>query len=908
MKKLFLIDAYAMIFRAYYALLRNARYTTDGINTSAIFGFVNTLEDLFKKENPTHVAVCFDPAGGTFRHKEYPEYKAQREATPEDIKIAVPYIKEIIAGYNIPVVEVEGYEADDVIATLAKQGEAQGFEVYMMTPDKDFGQLVTEHIKMYKPPYGGGEAEVLGIAEVCAKHGITSPKQVIDILALQGDTADNIPGCPGVGKVTAAKLVNQFGSVEALLEGTDQLKGAIKTKVESNVEQIKMSKYLATICTEVPVTFDEEALRRAPINKEALRKVFTRLEFRALAKRVLGDSDDAESSSETATAPTLVLATEINSPLAILPMEKTAPKKPRQLSLFAEFDEPEEEEKEETPIAESNDCDIVSAAIREGKFGFAIISDSAEAMRANASMVAIATASMTACIPFDSEEVKRLFTSNAVKIGDDIKRAIIMLRRKGIELAEPYFDTAVAHYLLQPEQPHDYKILAENILSVNVPNDTPAELSAVHRAQVALALHEPLLKEIDQMGVTPLLNDVELPLVAVLADMEYNGVRIDTAELAAFSVKLTQRMNAIDAECRELAGQDFNTASPSQVGIILFDVLKLDPKAKKTKTGQYSTTEEVLSHLVDRHPIVEKILELRGVRKLLSTYVNALPELINPATDRIHTTFNQTVTATGRLSSTNPNIQNIPIRDDDGKEIRKAFIPSDGNLFFSADYSQIELRLVADMSGDEAMVNAFLNGDDIHRTTAARIYGVPSEEVTSTQRRNAKTANFGILYGISAFGLAERLRIPRSEAKMLIDGYFQMFPTIKEFMDGNIASAKELGYVTTKMGRRRMLPDINSKNAIVRGFSERNAVNAPIQGTAADIIKIAMVRIYRRFRNEGIRSKMILQVHDELNFDVFPDELEKVQKIVLTEMRGAYQNRVPLDVSAAAGKTWLEAH
>ena len=945
-KKLVLLDAYALIFRAYYALIRNPRYTSQGLNTSAIFGFVNTLQDLLKRENPSHIAICFDPKGGTFRHEMYAEYKAGREETPEDIRKAVPYIKRIAQAYNIAVLEVPGYEADDVIGTLSLLAEKKGFTTYMVTGDKDFGQLVSQSVKIYRPNSGGGY-EIMGEKEVCDKFGIERADQVIDMLALMGDKVDNIPGCPGVGEVTAAKLIRQFGSVENLINNTSELKGALKKKVEENIEKIKFSKFLATICREVPIELNEQELKRQPINAEALRQLFKELEFRNFATRII-DQNEGNIGLDGAPAPE-VKASATSAAASAPTAAKTAQVKKKQsaqMSLFGDDDEEEENTENiptETPVIEQpveivythiTDADElrrrVADAMKLDAVGCELVADGDDAMTASLVGIAVAVKRGSAFYADASlvELLKPLLESASVTlVSGDVKRAMVVLRRRGINLAAPYFDTAVAHYLLQPERPHATARLAEEILGVACTTDDAllgakgrnrkrfVEVSgdaitayACQLADMALALRKPLIASIDADSLTSLLTDIELPLIEVLADMEHTGARVDVRALTDYSVVLTERMNSLEQECFELAGEQFNTASPMKVGEILFDKLKIDDKAKKTKSGQYSTTEEVLMHLRDRHPLVDKILELRGIRKLLSTYVNALPELINPETGRIHTTYNQTVTATGRLSSTNPNLQNIPVRTDDGREIRRAFIPADGNLFFSADYSQIELRLVADLSGAPTMVDAFRNNLDIHAITAAKIYHEPLEKVTPDQRRKAKTANFGILYGISAFGLSERLQIPRAESKMLIDGYFATFPGVRDYIERSVTQAKEKGYVTTLFGRRRMLPDINSRNAVVRSFSERNAVNAPIQGTAADIIKIAMVSIFNKMKQEGLRSKMILQVHDELNFDVVPTEAERVQQIAVECMQNAYHGNVPLTASHAIATNWLDAH
>ena len=956
-KKLLLLDAYALIFRAFYAMIRSPRVTSTGIDTSAVFGFVNTLQDLLKRERPSHIAVCFDPPGGkTFRHESYEPYKANREKTPEGILVAVPYIKRILQAYRIPVFEVEGYEADDVIGTLAHQAEGQGFFTYMVTGDKDFGQLVTPNIKIFNP----GKNEIMGVEEVNAKYGIHTPTQLIDILGLMGDTADNIPGCPGVGPKTAEKLIQQFGSIENLLEHTDQLKGAQQQKVRDNAEQIRMSKWLATIITDVPVTLEADALKREPVDLDALRQVFNELEFRTLTQRLIdggeanagleGASSQADTqnpASHTPDSPAIV-ETQKHAPTARPASPASPPRSGQQLSLFDLEGTDQESPAPAAPTYTSinqvqTDYRLITSPLEaltlaselqdKPRVAVSLLGSGDSAMQFKILGIAVCAAvHQAAFVKCDDRQdmlsaLAPLFSSEACIVSSDIKRLMVVLQQHGIDFTAPYYDTAVAHYLLQPERGHStaevaYELLhytaitVESLLGPKGRNQLkPSQISpealcrwACESADLTLQLPDVLDVQLKDQGLDKLLTDIELPLVPVLASMELAGARIDVKALNEYSVTLTEQMNRLDAECHELAGVPFNTASPAQVGEVLFDHLKIDPKAKKTKTGQYSTTEDILLKLRDRHPLVDKILQLRGIRKLLSTYVNALPALINPKTGRIHTTYNQTVTATGRLSSTNPNLQNIPVRTDDGKEIRRAFIPADGNIFFSADYSQIELRLVADLSHDLTMLDAFAHDHDIHAITAARIYHKPLEQVTSDERRTAKTAHFGILYGISAFGLAQRLNIPRDEAKMLIDGYYTTFPQVRDYIDRSIAQAREKGYVTTLYGRRRMLPDINSRNAVVRAFSERNAINAPIQGTAADVIKLAMVRIYRRFQQEGIQSKMILQVHDELNFDVIPSELERVQHIVIEEMEGVYQGKVKLTASHGAASNWLDAH
>ena len=936
-KKLLLLDAYALIFRAFYAMIRSPRITTTGIDTSAVFGFVNTLQDLFKRERPSHIAVCFDPPGGkTFRHESYEPYKANREKTPEGILVAVPYIKRILEAYRIPVIEVEGFEADDVIGTLAHKAEQQGFYTLMVTGDKDFGQLVTPNIKIFNP----GKNETLGVEEVNEKYGIQQPSQLIDILGLMGDTADNIPGCPGVGPKTAEKLIQQYGSIENLLVHTAELKGVQRQRVEENAEQIRMSKWLATIITDVPVALNADELRRQPADLEALRAIFGELEFRTFTQRLIngGEANVGLEDAPAATGAPTVTATP--APVAVKPAAGT------QLSLF-DLDVPEASAAA-APAAHTSIADvhynytvtqtpdivngIVNGLTGKARVAVTLLGTGISAMQFKIVGIGIGTTGHEGYFvpchgrPDLLQALAPLFSGKACIVCSDVKRLMVVLSQHGIAFTAPYYDTAVAHYLLQPERGHStaemaYELLhytainPETVLGKGRNQSSPTQVPVgdlarltCEGADLSLQLADVLDKQLKEQGLDKLLTEIELPLIRVLADMELAGARIDVKALNEYSVTLTEQMNRLEEECHQLAGVSFNTASPAQVGEVLFDHLKLDPKAKKTKTGQYSTTEDILLKLRDRHPLVDKILELRGIRKLLSTYVNALPALINPTTGRIHTTYNQTVTATGRLSSTNPNLQNIPVRSDDGKEIRRAFIPADGNVFFSADYSQIELRLVADLSHDQTMIDAFAHNHDIHAITAARIYHKPLEQVTGDERRKAKTANFGILYGISAFGLAQRLNIPRDEAKMLIDGYYATFPQVRDYIDRSIDQARKTGYVTTVYGRRRMLPDINSRNAVVRGFSERNAINAPIQGTAADVIKLAMVRIHRRFQAEGIRSRMILQVHDELNFDVIPAELEHVQRIVIEEMEGVYQGQVRLTASHGAASNWLDAH
>ena len=923
MDKLFLLDAYALIYRAYYALIKNPRINSKGFNTSAVLGFVNTLEDVLKKENPTHIGIAFDPAGPTFRHEAFEQYKAQREETPEVIRLSVPIIKDIIRAYNIPILEVPGYEADDVIGTLATEAGKRGIRTYMMTPDKDYGQLVGEYVFMYRPKYGDKEFDVMGVEEVKAKFNIQSPTQVIDMLGLMGDASDNIPGCPGVGEKTAQKLIAQFGSIENLLANTDQLKGSIKTKVETNREQIEFSKFLATIKTDVPIALDMDALKRETPNEEALRKIFEEMEFRTLMERVFKNE---KKTTPTPAAPQADL-------FGFFADENTDEIKNSNLTrledLYYDYQLIDTEEKRQ---------ELLQKILTKEIFSLDTETTGTDPITAELVGMSFAYAENQAFyvpVPAEREEAQKIVNlfkpvfenPKTLKVGQNIKYDMLVLSNYGVEIGGPMFDTMIAHYILQPELRHGMDYLAEIYLKYetikieeligakgknqkNMRDLPPSDVYkyACEDADVTLKLKHVLEKELETSNAKPLFEEIEMPLVPVLAYMERNGVRIDTDALKETSKHFTARMNQIEAEVHQLAGVEFNIASPKQVGEVLFDRLKIVDKAKKTKTGQYVTSEEVLESLRGKHEIVGKILEHRGLKKLLGTYIDALPQLINPHTGRIHTSFNQTVTATGRLSSSNPNLQNIPIRNEDGKEIRKAFIPDDGCEFFSADYSQIELRIMAHLSGDPHMIEAFQKGQDIHAATAAKIYKIDLSQVTREQRSKAKTANFGIIYGISVFGLAERLNVDRKEAKELIDGYFQNYPHVKEYMDESIRSAREKGYIETIFKRRRYLPDINSHNAVVRGYAERNAINAPIQGSAADIIKVAMIRIYRRFKEEGLQSKMILQVHDELNFSVVPSEREKVEQIVISEMESAYKMKAPLQADCGWGKNWLEAH
>ena len=927
--KLFLIDAYALIYRSYYAFLKNPRINSKGMNTSAIFGFINSLEDVLKRENPTHIAVAFDPKGPTFRHEAYELYKAQREETPEVIRQSVPIIKDIIEAYNIPILEVPRFEADDVIGTVSKQAEKEGFEVYMMTPDKDYGQLVSEHIFMYRPKFGG-DYEVMGVKEVLNKYSLTSVDQVIDLLGLMGDSSDNIPGCPGVGEKTAQKLLEEYGSIENLLENTDKLKGALQKRVTENAEHIRFSKFLATIKTDVPIQFDAAKCVREKPNETRLTEIYTELEFRTFINKMTGEEKKSAPAPQKVVAKGPVqgnlfdlFATEEPS----VPKYSTLANLKTTLHVYKTVDTEEEMAKLGRFLADQD------------FFAFDTETDGIDPLTAGLVGMSFAVKENEAWyvpVPADKEEAAKvvahfspaLQNRKSQKIGQNIKFDIIVLRKYGVRVTGPLFDTMIAHYLLNPELRHGMDYLAETYLKYKpVPisqligpkgknqlcmRDVPlAQIAeyAAEDADVTLKLKNFFAPELKKAGIESLFFDIEMPLIYVLVEMEVTGVKLDTVALKQSSEELTAALNNLEKEIYELAGVKFNINSSKQVGEVLFEHLKIEEKAKKTKTGSYSTSEDILEKMRSKHPVVGKLLEYRGLKKLLSTYIDALPELINPETGKIHTSFNQTVTATGRLSSTNPNLQNIPIRDELGREIRKAFIPDNEDCtFFSADYSQIELRIMAHLSQDEHMIEAFRSGADIHSATAAKIYGIPVEEVTGDMRRKAKTANFGIIYGISIFGLAERLNIPRAESKELIEGYFKSYPGVRDYMDESIRIAKEKGYVETIFKRKRYLPDINSHNAIVRGYAERNAINAPIQGSAADIIKVAMVRIYNRFEEEGLKSKMILQVHDELNFNVCQDEQEKVRQIVLEEMENAIQLQVPLIADCGEGKNWLEAH
>lgn len=961
MAKLFLLDAYALIYRAYYGFIRNPRINSKGENTSAVFGFVNTLEEILGKENPDYIGVAFDPHGKTFRHEAFPDYKAQREETPEGIRFAIPIIKEVLKAYRIPVLEVPGYEADDVIGTLAHQSRTiEGLDTYMMTPDKDYAQLVAPNVRMYKPRFDNG-FDVLGEQEIKTKYGINDVAQVIDLLALMGDSADNYPGCPGVGEKTATKLISEFGSVENLLAHTDQLKGALKRKVEEHVEQIRMSKFLATIKTDVPITLSTESLRREPMDEDALKEIFERLEFRTLSKRVFGTEPSRSPIPSTTKTKNKSNATQSNLFSGDLfanvstdttqtdknnPSDKTIFPSDGQVELFHSnlsdlnstthnyqlVDSEEEIDKLIAKIITYEHVSLDTETTSIDAMSAQLVGLSFSVLEGEAYYVPIPPHSGWDGADYEKAlsvvaKFKPVYENEHItKIGQNIKYDMTVLANYGIHLRGKIFDTMVAHYLLAPELRHNMDYLAEVYLKYKTIHiDTligsgrnqrsmrdlsPEEVYeyAAEDADVTLKLKSILERELDEKGLTPLFNDVEMPLLPVLAHMERNGVRIDETSLKETSRTFTQRMIDIEKNIREVAGQELNISSPKQIGELLFDRLKIDSKPKRTRKGQYVTDEATLVALKSKHPVVEQILDYRGYKKLLSTYIDTLPQLVNPHTGHIHTSYNQAVTATGRLSSSNPNLQNIPIRDENGKEVRKAFIPDQGQLFFSADYSQIELRLMAHLSQDPNMLEDFLSGHDIHQATAAKIFKVNIHDVTPDMRRKAKTANFGIIYGISAFGLAERMDVSRTEAKQLIDDYFATYPNVKSYMEQSIERARRQGYTETLLGRRCQLPDINSRNAVVRGYAERNAINAPIQGTAADIIKVAMVRIHQRMQAEQLRSKMILQVHDELNFSVLPEEKETLQALVIDEMEHAVTLSVPLLADCGWGKNWLEAH
>jgi len=920
MAKLFLLDAYALIFRSYYALLRSPRINSKGLNTSAIMGFCNTLNEVLTKEKPTHIAVAFDH-GKTFRHDAYPQYKAQREETPEDIKLSVPIIKQILEALHIPILQVDGFEADDIIGTVATRFGTDGIDTFMLTPDKDYGQLIGPNVFMYRPKHGGGY-ETLGEKEVESKYGIPTPAQVIDILALMGDTADNFPGCPGVGEKTAAKLINQFGSIDNMLAHTNEIKGKLRNKVEAAVEDIKISKFLATIRTDVPLQLELDEMKVQQPDEEKLRAIFEELEFKTLINKFLNKDKEKSKVVEN------------------------------QLDLFAEFapDNPSEAKNESFESLKTtqhnyqlvdNEADLYRLCeffLTKETLSLDTETTSTDAISAELVGLSFSVEEKEAFyipIPENREEAlkrvaifKPVYENESIlKVGQNIKYDYEVLSNYGVKLKGAMFDTMIAHYLIQPELRHNMDYMAETLLGYrtihiedllgskgkkqkNMRDLSPSEIYeyAAEDADITLRLKNVLAPKLKELNVEELFWSIEMPLVRVLADMELTGVRIDTEALKETSKIFTERMRQYEVDIFKEAGEEFNISSPKQVGDILFGKMQIIDKPKKTKTGQYVTSEEVLQSIESKHPIVRNILNYRGMKKLLSTYVEALPKLINSRTGHIHTSFNQALTATGRLSSSDPNLQNIPVRTDDGKEIRKCFIPEEGCMFFSADYSQIELRIMAHLSEDDNMMEAFREGYDIHRATAAKIWHEALDDVTDAQRKKAKQANFGIIYGITTFGLAQRMEIPNNEARALIQDYFRTFPKVQAYMEHAKELARSKGYAETLFHRRRYLPNINSRNGTIRGFDERNAINAPIQGTEADIIKVAMVRIWNRFKEEGIRSKMILQVHDELNFSVYPDEREKVEKIVLEEMQNAYPLNVPLIADAGWGKNWLEAH
>lgn len=920
MEKLFLFDAYAIIFRSYYAFISRPTINSKGLNTSAILGFCNTLKEILDKEKPTYLGVAFDH-GKTFRHEAFPPYKAQRQETPEDIKLSVPYIKQVLEAMNIPILQADGFEADDVIGTLATEAGRQGIDTYMLTPDKDYGQLIGPNVKMFRPRHGGGY-DVIGEKEVAAKYGIASASQVVDLLALMGDASDNYPGCPGVGEKTAVKLINQFGNTEELISHTDQLKGKMREKVEGAIDDIKMAKYLATIRTDVPIALNLEEMRVTPPNEQKLRALFDELEFKRMTERFL---NKPEIKQKTA-----------NIQLDLFAANPTNGADEPKKSLYSSL----KTTSHKYQLIDNKQEAVELYDFLRTKKNLSLDTETTSTNAIEAELVGLSFAvteneAYYVAIPANRQEAleyidifKPLYEDPEIlKIGQNIKYDYMVLRNYGVDLQGRMFDTMLAHYVIQPELQHNMDYMAETLLNYqtvhieeligpkgknqkNMRDLSPQKVYeyAAEDADITLRLKNVLEPRLKEVGAERLFWDIEMPLVKVLADMELNGVRLDTQQLKLTQQTFTERMNAYERHAYEEAGETFNIASPKQVGDILFGKMQLLEKPKRTKTGQYVTSEEVLQQLRGKAPIVDDILNYRGMKKLLGTYVEALPKLINKRTGHIHTSFNQAITATGRLSSSDPNLQNIPVRDDDGKEIRKCFIPDEGCRWFSADYSQIELRIMAHLSADENMTEAFREGFDIHRATAAKIWKESMDQVSDSQRKKAKQANFGIIYGITAFGLSQRMDIPTGEARKLIDDYFETFPKVHQYMEDAKRMAREKGYAETLYGRRRYLPDINSHNGTVRGFAERNAINAPIQGTEADIIKLAMIRIWKRFKEEGIRSKMTLQVHDELNFSVYPDEAEKVERIVLEEMQGAAKLNVPLTADAGWGDNWLEAH
>ncbi len=920
MEKLFLFDAYAIIFRSYYAFISRPTINSKGLNTSAILGFCNTLKEILDKEKPTYLGVAFDH-GKTFRHEAFPPYKAQRQETPEDIKLSVPYIKQVLEAMNIPILQADGFEADDVIGTLATEAGRQGIDTYMLTPDKDYGQLIGPNVKMFRPRHGGGY-DVIGEKEVAAKYGIASASQVVDLLALMGDASDNYPGCPGVGEKTAVKLINQFGNTEELISHTDQLKGKMREKVEGAIDDIKMAKYLATIRTDVPIALNLEEMRVTPPNEQKLRALFDELEFKRMTERFLNKPEIKQKTT--------------NIQLDLFAANPTNGADEPKKSLYSSL----KTTSHKYQLIDNKQEAVELYDFLRTKKNLSLDTETTSTNAIEAELVGLSFAvteneAYYVAIPANRQEAleyvnifKPLYEDlEILKIGQNIKYDYMVLRNYGVDLQGRMFDTMLAHYVIQPELQHNMDYMAETLLNYqtvhieeligpkgknqkNMRDLSPQEVYeyAAEDADITLRLKNVLEPRLKEVGAERLFWDIEMPLVKVLADMELNGVRLDTQQLKLTQQTFTERMNAYERHAYEEAGETFNIASPKQVGDILFGKMQLLEKPKRTKTGQYVTSEEVLQQLRGKAPIVDDILNYRGMKKLLGTYVEALPKLINKRTGHIHTSFNQAITATGRLSSSDPNLQNIPVRDDDGKEIRKCFIPDEGCRWFSADYSQIELRIMAHLSADENMTEAFREGFDIHRATAAKIWKESMDQVSDSQRKKAKQANFGIIYGITAFGLSQRMDIPTGEARKLIDDYFETFPKVHQYMEDAKRMAREKGYAETLYGRRRYLPDINSHNGTVRGFAERNAINAPIQGTEADIIKLAMIRIWKRFKDEGIRSKMTLQVHDELNFSVYPNEAEKVERIVLEEMQGAAKLNVPLTADAGWGDNWLEAH
>ncbi len=962
-KRLFLLDAYALIYRSYYAFIKNPRINSKGENTSAIFGFVNTLEDLLRKEKPSHLAVAFDPAGKTFRHEAFEAYKAQREATPEDIRWSIPYIKQILEAYRIPILEINGFEADDVIGSMSKIAVNKGFDVYMMTPDKDYGQLVNEHCFIYKPRYGSSDFDILGPKEVCEKYSLKHPEQIIDYLALMGDASDNIPGCPGVGKVRAQQLLQDFDNVENLLEHTDKLKGSLKNNIENNKDKIVFSKFLATIKTDIDLPFDEDNFRIHTKDETKLMPVYERLEFRSWLRKF----SNSETNNETVTvnpqqtiSDTALLnpknkstKIELSNPSIIFKNDSQPQKEELQLDLFSAFDneinaDKCSENRQYENLSEvkfivtdyqrlDNKAvidDFLSKTFDRKKFAFSLNCDNSDAMNCQLSGVAISLSEKEhyflpyPCPEDNFRQVAQIFEKeDIIKIGNQLKFSIIVLKRYGIRVKGNLFDNSVAHYLLQPEMNHQQEYLAEiylhyhfsknetsaaqtgSLFDFEVQDDEKSIENAIEKSAINTLLYPILQKNIGKEKLEYLCYQVEMPLIYVLTDMEYTGVSIDTQALKVFADELNAKLSELEKQIYSLADEVFNINSPKKVGEILFDKIGIEAKVKKTKTNkQYSTSEELLQSIKDKHPIVPLLLDYRGIKKLLSTYVESFPNLINKRTGKIHTSFNQTVTATGRLSSSNPNLQNIPVRDEMGKEMRRVFSVKEGYYFLSADYSQVELRIMAHLSKDENMIEAFHSGKDIHQATAARIFNLPLDEVTPDMRRKAKTANFGIIYGISSFGLAERMNVSRKEAKSIIDEYFVKYAAIKTFMDEAIEKARENQYVETLFHRKRYLPDIVSRNAVVRAYAERNAINAPIQGTAADIIKIAMVNIFKSLEQEQLQTKMIIQVHDELDFVVPSEELEKVKALVQREMENAMALSVPLKADIGYGNNWLEAH